>query len=105
MVKGTEKDWRVDKHIPVAWLIGIAIQTMALAGSGIWFAAKLTSKVDENTARIIAIQSKNTHYDETSLQAVTDIIQLEADVRVIKQSVQRIERKLDNMPVPAKLVY
>ena len=39
----TEKQWRVDKHIPIAVLVGIFMQFMAF----VWYAAKIDSIVKQ----------------------------------------------------------
>lgn len=47
-----DKQWRIDKHIPVAFIFAIFLQT---AGA-LWWASKVDSTVDTNAKQIIELQ-------------------------------------------------
>lgn len=45
--------WRLDKHIPLAFLFGILIQT----GGAIWWASAVNNTLNDHDRRIVAVES------------------------------------------------
>lgn len=72
--------WKIDKHIPVAVIMAILVQTFAV----IWWAAQLETRV-----KILEIDiNQNT-------QLIDRVSRMEEKVSALKESTLRIEQKLD----------
>ena len=50
-----DSGWRIDKHVPVALLLAIAVQT----GTGVWWAASISSNVASVQQRVDRLESSN----------------------------------------------
>lgn len=74
--------WKIDKHIPVAVIMAILVQTFAV----IWWAAQLETRV-----KILEIDiAQNT-------QLIERVSRVEEKVSALKDSSRRIEIKLDEL--------
>lgn len=74
--------WRIDKHIPIALIFAIAIQT----ASGIWWASSISNRVTENERRLLALASADRR-----------IAVLESQIGNIDRTLQAINSKLDRV--------
>jgi uncharacterized coiled-coil protein SlyX len=106
---GTDEPWRLDKHIPVAVIFTILIQT----GGLVWWAAGISSRVDE-AERVNArqesvidairadVQAKSDRVAETQRILSEQIVEQRSDLRAIRELMQRIETRLDQSTSPRR---
>ena len=74
--------WHVDKRVPLALIFAIFVQSVA----AVWWAATATSRIDYLEMRT-----------EDSSDRVQRLIRLEVDIQTLKQTVNKIDRKLDQL--------
>lgn len=79
-------EWSIDKHIPVALILAILVQT----GVGVWWASGVNSLVNANTVRISKLERRA---DENSV-LTERIIRLEVRQESANELLIRIENKL-----------
>ena len=77
--------WRIDKHIPIAVLVALLLQTSGI----VWWASSITSRVD--------MLEKSTSSWQASREKIPErVTRVEVSLESINASLLRIERKLDN---------
>lgn len=74
------QEWKIDKHIPVAVIVAMVMQTFAV----IWWAAQLETRVN-------VLENQLTQ--NTTL--IDRVSRVEEKVSGLRESSQRIEQKLD----------
>jgi hypothetical protein len=74
------QEWKIDKHIPVAVIVAMVMQTFAV----IWWAAQLETRVNV---------LENQLMQNTTL--IDRVSRVEEKVSGLRESSQRIEQKLD----------
>lgn len=82
---------RIDKHIPVAVILAIIIQTCG----AIWWASRVESRINN-------LESQQAHVikrDERIRQLETDVPVIREKLNNIEKSTDRIEKKLDKISV------
>lgn len=47
-----DESWHLDKRVPIALIFALVIQFLGLLVGGLWFAAKLESRIDAVDARV-----------------------------------------------------
>lgn len=101
--KPTTTTWHLDPKIPISIIAGFIFQTLVLG----WWASKLDSRVGTTETDIAEIKKtaemRQDKADTRFMLIERDrerLIRLEADTSYIKESLRRIETKLD--PVPAR---
>lgn len=80
-----ERQWTLDKHIPVAMLIALFLQT---AGA-VWWAASITGRVG-------ALEQQNT----TLVPLTAAVAKVEATVSDMRDDMKDIKSTLRSIPVP-----
>ena len=75
-------DWKIDKHIPVAVILAMVIQTFAV----IWWAAQLEARV-----QMIEVETRQ------NAALIERVSRVEEKVSALKESSHRIEGKLDEL--------
>lgn len=76
------QDWKIDKHIPVAVIIAMLLQTFAV----VWWAAQLEARV-----QVIELDIRQ------NTQLIERVSRVEEKVSALKESSLRIEGKLDSL--------
>lgn len=79
MPRRPAQSWSIDKHIPVALIFAIAVQT----GGALWWAAKVDSR--------ISVLENNTTANNQLMERVTKV---EEKVISVKEGINRIEQTL-----------
>jgi hypothetical protein len=94
MIKDYEGDerrqkahWSLDKRVPITIIATLLLQT----GGIIYGAAKMRSDVDETQRRISALEGK----EEKNSVLSERVVRVEAMVEGVKNTVDRIERKIE----------
>jgi hypothetical protein len=101
--------WRLDKHIPIAVIFAIGLQTVGI----VWWAAGLTNRVgmaEQINARqeiIIEaikadVQLKADRFVEAQRVLSEQLVEQRGDLRAIRELMQRIEGRLDATPQPRR---
>ena len=92
------KGWSIDHTIPLAFLVGLAVQT----GCFIWYAAKLDARVqalEATDVRMLAERDARRAEVNAKIEALNKngerLTRLEAATEFMVQSLRRIEQKLD----------
>ncbi len=73
-------EWKIDKHIPVAVIFAMIMQTFAV----IWWAAQMEARVN-----VLELQTAQNN------QVIDRVSRVEEKVSALRESSQRIEQKLD----------
>ena len=83
-----DKQWRVDKHIPIAVLVGIFMQFMAF----VWYAAKIDSIVEQVPVldrRVTTIETSRFTPQDAENWRRTIISEIKAEIAPIVERVAR----------------
>ena len=83
-----QTQWHLDKRVPVAIIVTIILNT----GMGIWFAAKLDSRVTDNTAKIGALATKSDEVYRTLNTLAVTMGRVDERLKSIKDTVDRISK-------------
>lgn len=86
--KTSQEKWHVGKEIPIALIFAIIIQT----GAGMWWAATVTTKIDDLSYQVAAINADK--YTKTDAQKdgalyMTQISDLKNRIDHIDQKIER----------------
>lgn len=81
-----QEGWKFDKHIPLAVLFALVVQTISL----VWY---LASWKADHTARIGVLEKWATQNEKV----IERVSRVEATVDAVRQQTGRIEDKLDNL--------
>jgi hypothetical protein len=76
------QDWKIDKHIPVAVIFAIMLQSFAI----IWWAAQLEKRV-----QILELRMQH------NIRLMERVSRVEEKVSILKEVSRRIEDKLDEL--------
>lgn len=84
-----EKSWRIDKHIPIALLFGLAIQ----AAGFIWYAAQMDSRVTN-------LEARRVQDDADTRNLVREIIDMKGEIIRVRTmlEVQMMKNKTEPKP-------
>jgi hypothetical protein len=88
METSNDKHWRVDKHIPIAVLVGIFMQFMAF----VWYAAKIDSVVEQVPVldrRVNAIETSRFTPQDAENWRRTIISEIKAEIAPLVEKVAR----------------
>jgi len=88
MQNNDQKNWRVDRHIPVAVIVMLFLQT---AGA-IWWASNVQSIIDNNAVRIAKLESR----DAESRVFTERLVRVEVKQESTISLLQRLIDKLDS---------
>lgn len=87
MSEPNDKQWHLDRQVPIMIIGALVMQSLALG----WYAASLDSRVTH----------LETYADETKQVAASDrLVRLETHMENIFKELQGISRKLDGRPYP-----
>lgn len=75
-----DTEWQIDKHVPIALLFAIAIQT----GGALWWAATINSRVTVLEQQVIALAPLR----DTLNKLDATLLDLKEDVRDIKSQLR-----------------
>ena len=77
--------WRIDKHIPIAVLVALLLQTSGI----VWWASSITSRVE-------SLEKSTTAFQVSRAMLPERVTRVEVSLEAINAALLRIERKLDN---------
>lgn len=83
--------WHLDKRLPIALIITIAVQTAGL----VWWAASLSSRVDEQARRVTALESSRDAGQALMAGLRADTAVLRAQAETTQRQLERIERLIE----------
>ncbi len=85
-----ESRWKLDRHIPIAFLIGLLLQT----GGIVWWASALSEQVDQATAinatqdgEIRALEAGQASRDVSLATATAELRALRDSIGEVKQAI------------------
>jgi hypothetical protein len=76
------QEWKIDKHIPIAVILAMVMQTFAI----IWWAAQMEARVN-----VLEMQTAQ------NTLVIDRVSRVEEKVSALRESSRRIEQKLDAM--------
>jgi septal ring factor EnvC (AmiA/AmiB activator) len=93
MAQPPQQGWKIDKHIPVAVILAIILQTFG----AIWWASSVTTRI-EALERSRHSQEIRTEAHEKRVQIIEkDLPVIREKIENIKGTTDRIEKKLDKL--------
>lgn len=106
---GGSEPWRLDKHIPIAVIFTIAVQTIGIG----WFASDINTRVEQSEkanarqdalidALRVDVQVKADRVAEAQRALSEQLVEQRADLRAIRDLMQRIETRLDQAQAPRR---
>lgn len=89
--------WKIDKHIPVAVLIGMGLQLIGF----VWMFAKMDSRIEAleswRITRSAEIVKNDSQIHDRLRVLETETATIKVQVNAIKESSNRIENKIDQV--------
>jgi hypothetical protein len=89
--KLADESWHLDKKVPVAIIVVLVGQFLL----GLWFIAKLDSKVEEQAARLAKTEAQVNVIDREAREFGNRIVRIEEKTSSMLTILQRLERVLD----------
>ncbi len=89
--KPADESWHLDKKVPVAIIVVLVGQFLL----GLWFIAKLDSKVEEQAARLAKTEAQVSVIDREAREFGNRIVRIEEKTSSMLTILQRLERVLD----------
>lgn len=89
--KLADESWHLDKKVPVAIIVVLIGQFLL----GLWFIAKLDSKVEEQAARLAKTEAQVSVIDREAREFGNRIVRIEEKTSSMLTILQRLERVLD----------
>jgi low affinity Fe/Cu permease len=89
--KPADESWHLDKKVPVAIIVVLIGQFLL----GLWFIAKLDSKVEEQAARLAKTEAQVLTIDREAREFGNRIARIEEKTSSMLTILQRLERVLD----------
>lgn len=89
--KSAEEAWHLDKKVPIALIVVLIAQFLG----GLWFMARLDSRVEEQAARIAKTEAQINTIDREARDFGTRIARIEEKTSSMLTILQRIERFID----------
>lgn len=83
--------WHLDRRVPIALIVTLAVQTAGM----VWWAASLSSRVDEQSRRVVALESSRDASAALMAGLRSDTAVLRAESEAMRRQLDRIERMLD----------
>ena len=83
---GDLEPWHLDKRVPIAMILALLAQT----GGMIWWAASISTRVDDQSRRVMALEGSR----ETVQTIMSD---LRADTAVLRSEAAATRRHLDRI--------
>lgn len=92
--KPADEAWHLDKKVPVAIIVVLIGQFLL----GLWFIAKLDSKVEEQAARLAKTEAQVSVIDREAREFGNRIVRIEEKTSSMLTILQRVERLIDRRP-------
>jgi low affinity Fe/Cu permease len=89
--KLADESWHLDKKVPVAIIVVLIGQFLL----GLWFIAKLDSKVEEQASRLAKTEAQIMTIDREAREFGNRIVRIEEKSSAMLTILQRLERVLD----------
>ena len=89
--KLVDESWHLDKKVPVAIIVVLVGQFLL----GLWFIAKLDSKVEEQSSRLAKTEAQISVIDREAREFGNRIVRIEEKTSSMLTILQRLERVLD----------
>ncbi len=89
--KAAGEAWHLDKRVPIALIISLAVQTAGM----VWWAASISSRVDEQSRRVGALEGSRDAAQALMAGLRSDTAVLRAESEAMRRQLDRIERMLD----------
>lgn len=89
--KLVDESWHLDKKVPVAIIVVLVGQFLL----GLWFIAKLDSKVEEQAARLSKTEAQISVIDREAREFGNRIVRIEEKTSSMLTILQRVERLID----------
>jgi hypothetical protein len=89
--KLVDESWHLDKKVPVAIIVVLVGQFLL----GLWFIAKLDSKVEEQSSRLAKTEAQISVIDREAREFGNRIARIEEKTSSMLTILQRLERVLD----------
>ena len=83
--------WTLDRKVPVAIIVTLILQVIGFA----WYAAKLDSRVEEQSARIARTEAQILTIDRDARDFGTRIVRIEEKSSAMLTLLQTIEQRLE----------
>ena len=84
--------WHLSKNVPIAIIVTIVLQ----GGFGIWYAAKLDSRVEVNERHLILVQEDVKDLQAGDRRQALQLNTIETDVKTIKENVNTLVNRSNN---------
>jgi hypothetical protein len=91
MAADTDKQWHLDKRIPIAMIVALFVQF----ASGVWYMSWLAAQVSTNTKEIVRVQSSISIFQARNSEVKERVIRIEEKLAAQHELLERIFNALE----------
>lgn len=89
-MSGAAEPWQLDKKVPLAWILALAVQT----GGMVWWAASISARVDDHDRRIERVEANGRSQADESRKMAEALVRLDERMAGQTAILQRIEAQI-----------
>lgn len=90
MAEPTPEPWHLDKRVPIALILTLAVQT----GGMVWWAASISARVDNHTEQIGLLRGRDTERTTEERRIAEAIARFDERLRAQTEILQRLDRAM-----------
>lgn len=90
MEPNAEPSWHLDRRVPIALIVTLALQTAL----GVWWASQVTSDVQQTRERVARLEMHEAEDRKEAKETNGAIYEIKAQIAELLRSVQRVENSL-----------
>lgn len=86
MSNNNNESWHLSKSVPITFIIGIALQTMAL----VWYVSSLDSSVKNNSRELVRQETRIGMIEKTVQMQAVSLGRIDENIKAIRNMVEKM---------------
>ena len=86
MSNNNNESWHLSKSVPITFIIGIALQTMAL----VWYVSSLDSSVKNNSRELVRQETRIGMVEKTVQMQAVSLGRIDENIKAIRNMVEKM---------------
>ena len=86
MSNNNNESWHLSKSVPITFIIGIALQTMAL----VWYVSPLDSSVKNNSRELVRQETRIGMVEKTVQMQAVSLGRIDENIKAIRNMVEKM---------------
>ena len=85
-MSNNNESWHLSKSVPITFIIGIALQTMAL----VWYVSSLDSSVKNNSRELVRQETRIGMVEKTVQMQAVSLGRIDENIKAIRNMVEKM---------------